>query len=126
VRPHPKASLERVELFSFREICQAASLSKFRKMKKAQTAQRTAALDVFFIELRRMASAARQSVSLSKFRKMKKAQTAQRTAALDVFLDRAVSDGERSETIRELEQISLNEKSPDRAADCSFGCVFLG
>ena len=56
---------------------------------------------------------------------MKKAQTAQRTAALDVFLDRAVSDGERSETIRELEQISKNEKSPDRAADCSFGCVFF-
>ena len=54
---------------------------------------------------------------------MKKAQTAQRTAALDVFLDRAVSDGERSETIREFEQISKNEKSPDRAADCSFGCV---
>jgi hypothetical protein len=74
-----------VELFSFREICQAASLSKFRKMKKAQTAQRTAVLDVFFIELRRMASAARQSVRLSKFRKMKKAQTAQRTAVLDVF-----------------------------------------
>jgi len=86
VRPHPKASLERVELFSFREICQAASLSKFRKMKKAQTAQRT--------------------------------------AVLDVFLDRAVLDGERSETIRALEQISKNEKSPDRAADCSFGCVF--
>jgi hypothetical protein len=54
-------------------------------MKKAQTAQRTAVLDVFFIELRRMASAARQSVRLSKFRKMKKAQTAQRTAVLDVF-----------------------------------------
>ena len=55
---------------------------------------------------------------------MKKAQTAQRTAALDVFLDRAVSDGERSEPIRELIPIA-DEKSPDRAADCSFGCVFF-